>query len=59
MAEGQEHTQGPGVDPVITACQAVTAEIAQLNHSFSMQGISSTHKNLMEPLKTLESRLNG
>ena len=58
MAEGQEHTQGPGVDPVITAWQAVTAEIAQLNHSFTMQDIGSTHKNLMEPLKTLESGSN-
>ena len=59
MAEGQEHIQGP--DPVITAWQAMTAEIAQLNQSFTTQGISSTvqkfdgtPKNLREWIKSIE-----
>ena len=56
MAEGQEHIQGP--DPVITAWQALTAVIAQLNQSFTTQGISSTEQKLTGPLKTLESGLN-
>ena len=40
MAKGQEHIQGPGVDPVITAWQVRTAKIAQMNKSFTTQGIS-------------------
>ena len=59
MAEGQEHKQGP--DPVITAWQAMTAEIAQLNQSFTTQGISSTvqkfdgtAKNFREWVKSIE-----
>ena len=61
MAEGQEHAQGQGVDPVITAWQAMTAEIAQLNHAFTTQGISSTvqkfdgnPKNFREWVKSIE-----
>ena len=30
MAKGQEHVQGQGLDPVITAWHAMTAEIAKL-----------------------------
>ena len=59
MAEGQEHIQGP--DPVITTWQAMTAEIAQLNQSFTTQGISSTiqkfdrtPKNFREWVKSIE-----
>ena len=55
MAEGQEHAQGQGVDPVITAWQAMTAEIAQLNHAFTTQGISSTVQKFDATLKISES----
>ena len=61
MAEAQEHAQGQGVDLVITAWQAMTAEIAQLNHAFTTQGISSTvqkfdgnPKNFREWVKSIE-----
>ena len=59
MAEGQVHIQGP--DPVITDWQAMTAEIAQSNQSFTTQVISSTvhkfdetPKNFREWVKSIE-----
>ena len=57
MTEGQEHIQG--LDPVITAWQAMTAEIAQLNQSFTTQGISSTVQKFDGTPKTLESGLKN
>ena len=55
MAEGQEHAQGQGVDPVITAWQAMTAEIAQLNHDLLHRAYPPLFKNLTETLKISES----
>ena len=47
MAEGQEHAQGQGVDPVITAWQAITL----LLH----RAYPPLFKNLTETLKISES----